>query len=261
MPDATEHRGEVRLEHANDVAYVTFARPEARNAITFHMYRRLGEICDDLEARDDLKAIVFRGAEGTFVAGTDISEFTAFESGEDGVDYEARIEATISRIESLPAPTLAVIEGAAVGGGLAIAAACDIRITTPDAKFGVPIAQTLGNCLSAANIARLERAFGRSATKSMLLLSQLIAGERVFAIGAAAFCVPAEALDETLAAQLRKLATAAPLTLAATRALFRRLDTAAPDDADWVARVYGSADFAEGVNAFLDKRKPAWTGR
>ena len=261
MPETAEAAGEVRLRYEGPVARVTFARPQARNAMTFRMYGQLAEICDELERREEVRAIVFRGAEGTFVAGTDISEFTAFKSGRDGLDYEKRIEATIARIERLPAPTLAVVEGAAVGGGLALSAACDIRITTPDAKFGVPIAQTLGNCLSAGNIARLERAFGLSATKAMLIASQFIDGKRAYDLGFAAFCVAPEALDDLMAKQIAKLVGAAPLTVASVRDLTRRLAPDTPDDADWIERIYGSADFAEGVDAFLSKRRPNWTGR
>ncbi len=252
--------GDVHLRIEGPVAHVTFARPAARNAMTFAMYARLGKICDELEGRHDLRAIVFRGAGGAFVAGTDISEFSAFASGADGVAYEDRIDATLARLTRLPAPTLAVIDGAAVGGGLAIAAACDLRIVTPDAKFGVPIARTVGNTLSAANIARLVRAFGDGPVRRMLLLSEFLDGQTVHALGFASACVPSDKIEAEAERQIKRLTEAAPITIAACRELFGRLADTAPDDRDVIARVYGSRDFGEGVSAFLAKRKPEWSG-
>ncbi len=260
MADATD-QGDVLLRIDGPVAHVTFSRPAARNAMTFAMYARLGEICDELERRRDLRAIVFRGAGGAFVAGTDISEFTRFTAGQDGVDYEARIDAVVSRLAGLPAPTLAVIDGAAMGGGLVIAATCDLRIVTPRARFGVPIARTVGNCLSAANIARLSRAFGDGPARAMLLLSELLDGETVHRLGFAAACVESEALEDEATRRIAQLYAAAPLTVAACRELFARLSPPLPEDADVISRVYGSDDFREGVAAFLGKRRPEWAGR
>ena len=254
-------RGDVGLRIEGPVAHVTFDRPAARNAMTFAMYEKLGQVCDELEARDDLRAIVFRGAAGAFVAGTDISEFTAFSGGQDGVGYEDKIDATLDRLSHLPAPTLAVIDGAAVGGGLAIAAACDLRIVTPRAKFGVPIARTVGNCLSAANLARLVRAFGDGPVRRMLLLSEFLDGETVHRLGFASACVAEDQVDEEAARQIQRLTEAAPITVAAVRDLLDRLQPEAPPDRDVIAHVYGSDDFREGVGAFLDKRKPEWSGR
>lgn len=253
-------KGDVKLRIEGAVARVTFDRPAARNAMTFAMYARLGEICDELEARNDLRAIVFRGAGGAFVAGTDISEFTEFSTGADGVAYEEKIEAAVSRLVRLPAPTLAVIDGAAVGGGLIISAACDLRIVTPGAKFGAPIARTVGNCLSAANIARLIQAFGDGPARQMLLLSTFLDGETVHRLGFASACVPEEALEAEAERWIARLREAAPLTVNACREVFARLSDAGPDDRDVIARVYGSRDFREGVTAFLEKRKPEWRG-
>lgn len=253
--------GEVTLRLDGPVAHVTFARPAARNAMTFAMYAQLAAICDQLDGHRDLCAIVFRGAGGAFVAGTDISEFTAFQSGADGLVYEDHIDTVLARLARLPAPTLAVIEGAAVGGGLAIAAACDLRIVTPGAKFGVPIARTVGNCLSAANIARLIRAFGDGPVRRMLLLSEFLDGATVHGLGFSSACVPPDRIEAETARQIARLCEAAPLTIAACRTLLARLAEAAPNDRDVIERVYGSQDFREGVAAFLAKRKPVWTGK
>lgn len=258
--DPAPAEGDVTLGFDGPVAHVTFDRASARNAMTFAMYARLGDICGVLEQRHDLRAIVFRGAGGAFVAGTDISEFTRFASGEDGVAYEARIDEALNRLTRLPAPTLAVIDGAAVGGGLAISAACDLRIVTPRARFGVPIARTVGNTLSVANIARLIRAFGDGPVRQMLLLSTLLDGETVHRLGFASACVPETDLEAEAARQIARLCEAAPLTIRACRELLARLSDAAPDDRDVIARIYGSRDFREGVSAFTQKRKPEWRG-
>ncbi len=139
--------GEVRYARDGEVAIVIFDRPAARNAMTWRMYEQLGEACAQILREDGLRAAVFRGAGGkAFIAGTDIAQFQAFRGGDDGIAYEEKMEGILAGVEALPVPTLAVIEGFAIGGGLAIAAACDLRIATPGSRLGVPIARTLGNC-------------------------------------------------------------------------------------------------------------------
>ena len=143
--------GEVRYRVENGVGAVVFDRPEARNAMTWSMYDALGRICDAIAADTTLRAVTFRGAGGAaFVAGTDIEQFRAFGTAADGLAYEAKIDARIGQLESLPVPTVAVVEGFAIGGGLAIAAACDFRVATPDARFGIPVARTKARSASDA---------------------------------------------------------------------------------------------------------------
>src|ERR1700681_3057151 len=175
--------GRVLYTKANGVASVVFDRPEARNAMTWAMYGELAAACESIAGDDEVRVAVFRGAGGAFVAGTDIQQFTAFAGGEDGIAYERRIDAAISQIENLPKPVIAVVEGACVGGGIMIAAACDFRIATAAARFGVPIARTLGNCLSVENMARLVAQFGVGRTKRMLMLAELISAEEAAACG------------------------------------------------------------------------------
>lgn len=256
----TEDRGRVTLAIDGDVAQVTFDRPAARNAMTFEMYRQLDEACARIDATEGLRVAVFRGAGGAFVAGTDIAEFTAFRSGEDGVAYEERVEKIITRLENLTVPSIAVVDGAAVGGGLILAAVCDFRLATPAARFGIPIARTLGNCLSLRNAGRLERIVGPGPARRMLLLSELIDGEAAERIGFALACLPPEMLESRLQEVIARLRAGAPLTISAGREVFRRLARGETRDEDLVSKVYGSRDFAEGVRAFLDKRKPAWEG-
>src|SRR5262249_35868323 len=156
----------------------------------------LDQACARIRAEEGLRVAVFRGAGGkAFIAGTDIAQFEAFRSGDDGLAYEEKMEGILGGIEALPVPTLAVIEGVAVCGGLAIAAACDLRIATPGSRFGVPIACTLGNCLSIANYARLTAALGVSRAKRVLLLAENLSAEEALAAGFLAEIAAAENLD------------------------------------------------------------------
>lgn len=254
--------GEVHYRVENGIGAVLFDRPEARNAMTWSMYDALGRICDDIAADTTLRAVTFRGAGGeAFVAGTDIEQFRAFSSGADGLAYEAKIDACIGQLESLKVPTVAVVEGFAIGGGLAIAAACDFRVATPDARFGIPIARTLGNCLSMANTARIVAAFGPGRAKRLLMLAELLGAEEARACGFVAEIAEPSALDERVGALVSKLCSNAPVTMRVVKEGIRRvLGAHLPDGADLVAEAYGSRDFAIGVEAFLAKRKPAWTG-
>lgn len=260
--------GRVGLAVQGAVATLTFDRPAARNAMTWTMYGQLAAHCDALAARaGELRVVVLRGAGGeAFVAGTDIAQFLAFgvgdAGGEDGVAYERRIDAGIAQLESLPMPTVAVVEGWAVGGGLAIANACDFRIATPSARFGVPIARTLGNVLSIANLARLEAAWGLQRVRRMLLAAETIAADEALACGWLQAVVEPASLDAALDALCGRLAALAPVTQSAVKEGLRRLVAASlPDGDDLVRRCYGSADFREGVAAFTGKRPPRWQGR
>ena len=249
--------GSVRLTIDGPVATVVFDRPGMRNALSLAMYDELSAACARIASTRGLRAAVFRGASGAFVAGTDIGEFRSFKSGEDGVRYEARLERGVTEIETVPVPTLAAIDGPATGGGLMIAAACDLRVASSRSRFGAPIARTLGNCLSRANLMRLERAFGQGRTNRMLLLADLLDANEALAAGFLVALAEPDAFENRVEEIVGKLVANAPLTLAATRALMR-----APSEPEEkvIARVYGSQDFKEGVNAFLAKRPPVWVG-
>lgn len=257
--------GSVRLERGGEdgeVVQLTFDRPDARNAMTADMYGELDAALDRLAADHDLRTVVLRGAGGTFVAGTDIARFADFESGDDGLAYEAELEAVVAKLEGLPVPTLAVVEGYAVGGGLALAAACDLRVCTPDARFGMPIARTVGHCLSMENYARLTWHLGPARTKALLFLADFLSADEARAAGFVLEVVEAGGLDARVAELASRIAAHAPVTLRVTKEALERLRTAvAAQGDDLLRRAYGSRDFQEGVRAFLEKRDPDWEGR
>jgi enoyl-CoA hydratase/carnithine racemase len=251
------------FERRGSVAFITFNRPEARNAMTWEMYDALYACCEEVDADDDVRVLVLRGAgDKAFVAGTDIKQFLEFESGEDGVVYEERMERIVGRLETVRKPTVAVIDGYAIGGGLAIAAVSDLRLCTPEAKFGMPIARTLGNCLSVENYARLVALLGPARTKALIFTARMFSAEEALSAGFATEVVPREEMDGRVEELCAALASHAPITLRVTKEAVRRLTLAGlPDANDLVVETYGSADFREGVEAFVEKRRPRWSGR
>ena len=262
MSDAT--LGTVDLEIVGDVAWVRFNRPTARNAMSKVMYAQFEAHLDHLATRADIRVAVFRGVGGSaFVAGSDIASFDTVQTGADGVDYERRIGLLASKIASLPMPTIAVIEGWAVGGGLNTAALCDLRICTPDAKFGVPIARTLGNTLSQQTVSGLVEMIGVARAKRMLLLADFLTADEALAAGFVVSVVEPEGLDAAVEDMCARLRGHAPVTMRVLKEMINRAVSSVelPDDRELIETVYGSDDFREGVSAFVARRKPEWRNR
>src|SRR5438132_7298741 len=153
---------------ADGIARITFNRPQARNALTFAMYEQMAAICETVNKDRSIKAMILTGAgDKAFASGTDISQFRAFKTAQDSLDYESRIDRVLGTLEQCRVPTIAAISGACTGGGAGIAACCDLRIGTQTAKFGFPIARTLGNCLSMSNFGRLAALLGPARVKDI----------------------------------------------------------------------------------------------
>ena len=242
------------------IGYITFNRPQARNALTFAMYEALAGIAADPAG---VRALVIAGAgDKAFAAGTDIGQFRAFTGAEDAIAYEARLDRVLGALERCAVPTIAAIAGACTGGGAGIAAACDLRIAAASARFGFPIARTLGNCLSMANVARLAALIGPARVTEMIFTARLLDAAEAHAAGLVSeVLADTAALAERAAALATLVAGHAPLTLRATKEALRRLRDNLPPDEDLIRLCYTSADFRAGMEAFLNKRTPVWQGR
>ncbi|MEO3869116.1 enoyl-CoA hydratase/isomerase family protein [Nonomuraea sp. B12E4] len=245
------------------VLRVVFNRPDRHNALTWDMWDGLEQACERADNDPAIKLLVLSGAGGrAFVAGTDIAQFAAFNDGSDGVAYERGVQRVIDRLERVKVPTVAVVEGHCVGAGLIVAAACDLRIAVPAATFGVPIARTLGNCLSMNTYSLLVHHLGPARTLDMLLRARLYTAEEAHAAGFVAELRTPEELPERLAELEDRLLGHAPLSMWAAKEAVRRLRVAnLPDGDDIVATVFGSDDFHAAVPAFLAKEKVDWQGR
>ncbi|GAA2720139.1 enoyl-CoA hydratase [Cellulomonas aerilata] len=253
----------VRVHRAGDVLHAVLSNPARRNAITWAMYDQLLAMCERVDADPTLRVVVIRGDGPAFAAGTDIRGFRDFTDGAQGVAYEHRVARVLSALLALRVPVVGVVSGPAVGAGLAVAATCDVLVATPDARFGVPVARTLGNCVPAAVVARLQHRLGVSRAMTLLLTARLLGAEEARESGFVHAVVAPDALEETVADLVSRLAGNAPLSVAAMKEMDRRLHAAAlaVQADDLLERCYGSADFREGVAAFLEHRAPTWRGR
>ena len=251
-------------EIQDGIGRITFNRPQARNAFTFQMYERLGEICRQADNDSSVKALLLTGAgEKAFAAGTDISQFKDFSNGEDAMEYESRIERAVGALENCRVPTVAAISGACTGGGFTIAGCCDLRIGAANARFGVPISRTLGNCLSMSNYVRLVSLLGPARVKDIIFTARLIDAEEARRIGLVGEVLPDyESLQRRADELARIVASHAPLTLRVTKEALRRIKGKMNpgEDRDLILMCYMSRDFREGMDAFLNKRPPKWTG-
>lgn len=255
--------GQVRYELRDGIGWVTFDNPRLRNAMTFGMYERLAEISRATNEGHVAKALVLTGAGEAFVAGTDIAQFREFTSERHAVEYEERMDRVLGALEDVRVPTIAAIGGAATGGGLAIAAACDLRIASPSATFGMPIARTLGNCLSIANLVRLASLVGAAKVKELIFTARLIDAPEAARIGLIHEVVSdAGALLGRAEELARQVSSHAPLTLWATKEGLRRIRRRLlPEEGrDLLVLCYTSRDFREGVAAFMERRRPEWRG-
>ena len=253
--------GAVLFEQHGPIAILTLSRPGALNALTWTMYEQLEAHTTHIERDSTIRVVIMRGEGKAFAAGTDIQQFQGFTRA-DGIAYERQMEAIVERLYRLPKPVLAAIHGYAVGAGIILASACDLRYATAAARFGVPVARTLGNTLSIRNYKHLVDAFGAMRTKEMLFTARLLDADEALSAGYLTEIVEENRLIEHVMQVAQSICELAPLTVWSAKEAHRRLnegETFPPFD-DVLARIYESRDFAEGVRAHIEKRKPLWTG-
>jgi enoyl-CoA hydratase len=246
------------------VARITFNRPEARNAMSFEMYDQLEQLIKRVNADNSIRVLVLTGAGGkAFASGTDIAQFKTITTKKDVLTYEERIDRVLDAVESCRVPTIAAISGACTGGGGSIAMCCDLRIAARHSTFGYPVARTVGNCMSLTNYARLVALIGAAKTKELVFCAKLVDAAAAKEIGFVSEVVEdAEQLEARVGELTTLVASLAPLTLEATKEAVRRVQyrPAKGEGLDLMLRCYLSDDFKEGVDAFLNKRKPQWRG-
>lgn len=255
--------GQVRYRQDGVVGHILFDRPAAYNALTWSMWREIGAVCGRIAEDPSVRVVTLRGAGGkAFISGTDIAGFQSFTSGKDGVAYEAEMDSYVRSVETLPQPTIAIVDGWAVGGGLALSFACDFRIAATGARFGAPLAKTIGNCLSARGYQRLIQHAGIALAKRLLLAAELVPAAELKMHGLINELVEPQAMDAAVSALVERLVACAPLTQRVSKEAIYRLSTAqTPDLSDLIETIYGSEDFAAGVRGFLTKTPPVWRGR
>ncbi|HTI43015.1 MAG TPA: enoyl-CoA hydratase/isomerase family protein [Vicinamibacterales bacterium] len=255
---------ETIFEVAPPLALLTFNRPQARNAMTWAMYDALLAACEEVDRNPQVRVFILKGAGGkAFVSGTDISQFQSFRTPQDAIDYEKKISVVLGRLASVTRPTITQVEGFATGAGCGLVATCDLSVATTDSQIGIPIARTLGNVASSGTFARIVNLIGPARAKEMIFTGRLFTAAEAQAIGLFNRVVPKESIESEVMEMARQIASNAPLTIRATKEMTRRLmDAHNPPqgDADLIEMCYMSADFKEGVDAFLNKRKPQWTG-
>ncbi|HYN06325.1 MAG TPA: enoyl-CoA hydratase [Vicinamibacterales bacterium] len=255
---------DTRFTSSGPVGRLTFTRPETGNALTWAMYEALADACDRVDADRGIRVFVICAPGGVFCTGTDIRQFTTFKTGQDGLEYERRVEACLTRLEGVAVPTIAQVEGIAAGAGCAIALACDLRVCTAAARFGVPIARTLGNALSIENCARLVEHIGPGPTKDMLFTGRLLDAREASALGLVTRLAEPADIGRIVDELAETIARNAPLTIRAMKAALRQVSKRQQADVegvnDLIAACYASHDFREGVAAFLAKRPPVFTG-
>src|SRR5256886_9507950 len=169
---------------AGSPALLTFNRPDARNSMTFEMYEALHDACGTLDADPSVRAVVLRGAgDRAFASGTDIRQFLDFKTREDALDYEARLTRVLSKLAGMSKPTIAMLQGDAIGGGLFIALACDLRLAAPHARLGVPVTRPLGNFLAPLSLSLLVAALGAGRARELVLTARLLDAAEAKTVG------------------------------------------------------------------------------
>jgi enoyl-CoA hydratase len=255
----------VRVERQGEVARVTIDRQDKLNAINNAMWDRLGALFADLDADPSLRCVILRGAgDRAFSVGADISEFEQNRSSvERARTYGKRTHGALERIAGCRHPVIAAIRGLCVGGGLELAACCDLRIAGESARFGIPV-KRLGLVVAYSELKPLVDLIGPANAMEILLEGQILGAQRAYDMGLLNRVVPDDALDAEIEASAARICEGAPLVARWHKKFTRRLLQSAPlsaEEEDESYACFGTEDFRTGYQAFLAKTKPEFRGR
>ena len=249
------------------VGYVVFNNPERHNAVSLEMWAATRSILDDFRSDDAVRVVVLTGNGGkAFVSGADISKFGNERATQDGIaKYNATTEQAFSGVHDFPKPTIAMIRGYCIGGGMALATCCDMRIATPGSKFGIPAAK-LGLGYDYKGVKRLMNVVGPSFAKEIFFTARQFDAEEARQMGFVNRVVPDAELESYVKTYADTIAGNAPLTVGSIKLIVGEAlkDESARDMKATMAsvtRCFESKDYIEGRTAFMEKRKPAFTGQ
>ncbi|MBV9119249.1 MAG: enoyl-CoA hydratase/isomerase family protein [Chloroflexi bacterium] len=266
MPDL------VLLDVADNIATVTVNRPERGNSLSIELLAELRTVLREIDARSDVRVVIFRGAEGkNFSSGFDFTQILTtdsdvFDDSKPVTKSDDGIDATMSLVAACHAPTIAMVQGMAVGTGCELAATCDLRLAATGAVFGMPPAR-LGILYSQAAIGMYLNLLGPAATKEIFFSGRRLKADRALAIGLVNAVFPEDQLEDQVYGLAREIAANAPLAVQGTKRIIQQLRPArgpevpTPEMQALLDGAWGSADLREGVKSLLEKRRPVYQGR
>ncbi len=260
--------GKLLLGREGQIATITFNHPDRMNAIELEMWAELARLVPELDKDDNIRVLIFRGAgERAFSAGADISRFAEERSNSaQAREYSEQFLPGLDAIDAFNKPTLSLIRGACVGGGIELASATDIRIAGESSRFGVPVAK-LGLVAGYSELRRFVHSIGPTRTMDMLLTARLFSAKEMLDVGFLARVVPDGEVEKTVLKTAGRIASLAPLVQRWHKEFVKTilrdpsLDTLTEEDIAKQFASFDTEDFKEGVDAFLSKRTPRFEGR